>query len=81
MKKRLVTFIALLVFITPVMIAAGTGPEWTKVAEADKVLMGDYVGEWLNGPEKSYQEINPRLCAQVINIDEGLSYAPCRSGR
>jgi len=72
MKKRLVTFIALLVFITPVMIAAGTGPEWTKVAEADKVLMGDYVGEWLNGPEKSYQEINPRLCAQVINIDEGL---------
>jgi len=44
------------------------------VAEADKTLMGDYVGLWTNAPDKSYQAINPSLCAQVINIDEGRYY-------
>ncbi len=50
---------------------AGSGPEWTDVAEADKTLMGDYVGEWVN-PESGYQKINPSLCAQVINVDKGI---------
>ena len=62
MKKLTTTYIALLAFFVTTVFGAGSGPEWTEVAEADKVLMGDYVGEWLNGPEKSYQEINPRLC-------------------
>ena len=72
MKKRLAIFTALLAFSSPAIFAAGSGHEWTDVAEADKVLMGDYVGEWIDGPEKSYQEINPSLCAQVINIEKGL---------
>lgn len=53
------------------VVAAESGPEWTEVAEADKTLMGDYVGEWVN-PESGYQKINPRLCAQVINVDKGV---------
>ena len=72
MKKLTATYIALLAFFVTTVFGAVSGPEWTEVAKADKVLMGDYVGEWLNGPEKSYQDINPRLCAQVINIDKGL---------
>ncbi|MCH2615204.1 MAG: hypothetical protein MKZ70_11040, partial [Opitutales bacterium] len=72
MKKLTTTCIALLAFFVTTVFGVGSGPDWTEVAEADKVLMGDYVGEWLNGPEKSYQAINPRLCAQVINIDKGL---------
>ncbi|HCR30300.1 MAG TPA: hypothetical protein DIV79_09820 [Opitutae bacterium] len=72
MRNRFAICFALLAFLNPVVFGAGSGPEWTDVAEADKVLMGDYVGEWLNGPEKSYQEINPNLCSQVINIDEGV---------
>ncbi|MBT3480393.1 MAG: DUF1080 domain-containing protein [Opitutales bacterium] len=53
------------------LIGARSGPEWTDVAEADKTLMGDYVGEWTN-PEGGYQKINPSICAQVINVDKGL---------
>lgn len=69
MTSRIVTLITLCV--APIAaIGAGSGPEWTQVSEADKTLMGDYVGEWVN-PTTGYQEINPRLCAQVINVDEG----------
>ena len=72
MKKLTTTCIALLAFFVTTVFGVGSGPDWTEVAEADKVLMGDYVGERQNGPEQSYQAINPRLCAQVINIDKGL---------
>ena len=69
MISRIVTLCALCA--TPVVaVGVGSGPEWTEVTEADKTLMGDYVGEWVN-PEDGYQKINPSLCAQVINIDVG----------
>jgi len=71
MTVRIFSLFAGVFLVTPAAFSAGSGPEWTDVAEADKTLMGDYVGEWSNAPEKSYQEINPGLCAQVINIDEG----------
>ncbi len=47
-------------------------PDWSQVAQADLVLMGDYEGRWLEAPEKSYQAINPSLAAQVINVKEGV---------
>lgn len=47
-------------------------PEWSQVAKADLLLMGDYVGQWLDAPNKSYQAINPTLSAQVINVSEGV---------
>ena len=69
MISRIATLITLCV--APVAVAAaGSGKAWTEVAEADKTLMGDYVGEWVN-PEDGYQLINPSLCAQVINVDVG----------
>ncbi len=71
MIVRIVSLIAGVFLSTQTVFGAGSGPEWTDVAEADKALMGDYVGEWSNAPEESYQEINPSLCAQVINVDEG----------
>ncbi len=46
-------------------------PAWAEVAAADRLLMGDYEGEWVAPPEKSYQAINPRLVAQVINVEAG----------
>ena len=45
--------------------------DWTEIAEADRDLMGDYVGIWYDPPDKSYQKINPTLSAQVINVDVG----------
>ncbi|OUW15411.1 MAG: hypothetical protein CBD18_09015 [Opitutales bacterium TMED158] len=69
MNLRIVTLIALCA--TPFSaLNAGSGAAWTEVAAADKTLMGDYVGEWVN-PEEGYQAINPSLCAQVINVDKG----------
>lgn len=68
---RIVSLFAGVLLSSSFVQAAGSGPEWTDVAEADKTLMGDYVGEWSNGAENSYQFINPRLCAQVINVDKG----------
>tara|TARA_Y100000588_G_scaffold16691_1_gene17494 strand:+ start:4150 stop:5298 length:1149 start_codon:yes stop_codon:yes gene_type:complete len=60
-----------------IILLAGPGnvlanPDWTDIAEADLNLMGNYVGEWYNAPEKSYQLINPALSAQVINVDVGV---------
>lgn len=46
--------------------------DWSQVAQADLILMGDYEGRWLDAPEKSYQAINPTLSAQVINVEEGV---------
>ncbi|MDA0346704.1 MAG: DUF1080 domain-containing protein [Verrucomicrobia bacterium] len=46
--------------------------DWTEIAEADLKLMGNYVGEWYEAPDKSYQQINPTLSAQVINVDIGV---------
>ena len=71
MISRIVSLIAACSLPLTAVLGAGSGPEWTDVAEADKTLMGDYVGEWVN-PEGGYQEINPRLCAQVINVDVGV---------
>ncbi len=51
--------------------AQSQSPAWTEIAYADEHLMGNYVGEWINPPEKSYYDINPKLSAQVINIEEG----------
>lgn len=48
------------------------GEDWTGIAEADLKLMGNYVGEWFDAPDKSYQQINPTLSAQVINVDIGV---------
>ena len=57
---------------------------WTDVTAADRTLMGDYEGEWINPPAKSYQRGNPRLYAQVINIGEGkhrLNFTPDHNRR
>ncbi len=72
MNSRIVSFIVACSFPLSAVFGAGSGPEWTEVAKADQTLMGDYVGEWVNPPKGSYQIINPRLCAQVINVDEGV---------
>lgn len=72
MITRIFSFIAACLLPLTTVVGAGSGPEWTDVAEADKTLMGDYVGEWIDAPKKSYQDINPRLCAQVINVDKGI---------
>ncbi len=52
--------------------AALASADWTDIADADLHLMGNYVGEWYDAPEKSYQDINPTLSAQVINVDVGV---------
>ncbi len=71
MILRIVSFVLASFLSLTAFAQSGSGPEWINVAEADKTLMGDYIGEWQNPPEKSYQIINPRLSAQVINVDEG----------
>lgn len=71
MITRIVSLFAACSLPLTALLGAGSGPEWTDAAEADKTLMGDYVGEWTN-PESGYQKINPSLCAQVINVDKGL---------
>ena len=70
MITRIVSLFAACLLPLTALIGAASGPEWTDVSEADKTLMGDYVGEWTN-PESGYQKINPRLCAQIINVDVG----------
>ena len=34
--------------------------------------MGDYAGGWVDAPKVSNAANNPSICAQVVNIDEGL---------
>lgn len=55
----------------PALRAQSASPEWTDIAYEDQALMGDWLGEWVDPPEDSYQEINPNLAAQVINIGVG----------
>ncbi|MBK1877466.1 3-keto-disaccharide hydrolase [Pelagicoccus mobilis] len=65
----------LVVLITALLVSSaysqGSGPEWTQIAKADQVLMGDYQGKWLNTPTKGYLRSNPKVCAQVINTGIG----------
>lgn len=49
----------------------GHSSDWTQVAIADRTLMGDYEGTWIDAPEKHYFDINKPLAAQVINVREG----------
>jgi hypothetical protein len=71
MKKPIIP-LAILAMTTPCMTAAeGLAPAWTTVTEADRLLMGDYQGEWLDAPKGHYFDINKPLAAQVINIREG----------
>lgn len=51
--------------------AEGNSADWTQVAAADQILMGDYQGEWLDAPKGHYFEINKPLAAQVINVRPG----------
>lgn len=50
--------------------AQSASPAWTDVSYVDRELMGNYIGEWIDPPERSYYDINPQLSAQVISIDE-----------
>ena len=70
-KNALPTLISFWLVIAG-MNAAMASPDWTDIAEADLELMGNYIGQWYEAPEKSYQEINPTLSAQVINVDVGV---------
>lgn len=48
----------------------GASEDWNEVSQIDRLLMGDYIGEWIDPPKGTYQKINPTLSAQVISIDE-----------
>lgn len=50
----------------------GISADWTQVGAADKSLMGDYQGEWINAPSGHYYELNKPLAAQVINVSDGI---------
>lgn len=65
---------SLLLAISPLArldAAEGVSREWTDVADADRVLMGDYEGQWLDAPRGHYYDINPPLAAQVVNVRPG----------
>ena len=72
MSKKSIPTLLSLWLVSAGMNIAQASPDWTDVAEADLKLMGNYVGEWYEAPEKSYQLINPTLSAQVINVDVGV---------
>lgn len=71
LRKIIPTLITLWLFMTGVNSAL-TGADWTEIADADSKLMGNYVGQWFDAPDLSYQKINPSLAAQVINVDVGV---------
>jgi len=50
---------------------AGASPDWTETTAADRLLMGEYEGRWLDAPKGHYHEINPEFVAQIQNIDAG----------
>lgn len=71
MIRRLLN-LSLVTSAAPFLFAGNSAsPEWSDIAEADLTLMGDYVGEWSNPPARSYMDINPQLCARVVNVDVG----------
>ena len=72
MIKHTISFLLCLCLLVCGVITQAANPDWTDIAEADLKLMGNYVGEWYDAPEKSYQDINPTLSAQVINVDVGV---------
>lgn len=55
----------------PLRAGEGVGSEWTEVADADRILMGDYEGQWEDAPKGHYYDINPPLAAQVVNVRPG----------
>lgn len=65
------TRICLLSLVPFTLFAAEPSAQWSNIAPADLNLMGDYQGQWIDAPEKSYQLINPTVAAQVVNIDVG----------
>ncbi|MCB1119918.1 MAG: DUF1080 domain-containing protein [Verrucomicrobiae bacterium] len=69
MLKRTILFLFGLFLL---LRSLGASEDWTDIPEADLKLMGNYVGQWFNAPKNSYQEINPTLSAQVINVDVGV---------
>ena len=72
MTKNLFSSLLGLSLLISGIAAFAASPDWNDIAEADLKLMGNYVGEWYDAPEKSYQDINPTLSAQVINVDVGV---------
>jgi hypothetical protein len=67
---------ALTILVTAVLAgrclsAEGVAEAWTKVAEVDRVLVGDYEGEWSDAPAGQYFDINRPIAAQVLNLREG----------
>jgi hypothetical protein len=71
MKTPVTVFSALIASLGLLPAAEGISTDWTQVADADRHLMGDYQGEWLDAPRGHYFEINKPLAAQVINVREG----------
>lgn len=71
MKTPMLLITALLLNAANASAAEGISPDWTQVAEADRTLMGDYEGEWLDAPKGHYFEFNKPLAAQIINVKEG----------
>ena len=71
MKNRLTCLAAVVLATGSLTAAEGVYKDWTEVAEADKLLMGDYEGEWLDAPKGHYFQVNKPLAAQVINVREG----------
>jgi len=71
MKPSSLLFSALLAGTGSLTAAEGISTDWTQVASADLILMGDYQGEWLDAPKGHYFEINKPLAAQVINVRAG----------
>jgi hypothetical protein len=57
--------------MSPTYAAEGQSPDWTDTAEADRLLMGDYEGEFLDAPNGHYFNINRPVAAQVINVRPG----------
>jgi hypothetical protein len=51
--------------------AEGIDAAWNQVADADRFLIGDYQGEWIDPPKNHYFDINRPVAAQVINVREG----------
>lgn len=49
----------------------GATSDWTETASADRALMGDYEGRWLDAPRGHYHQLNPTLVAQVLNVGAG----------
>jgi hypothetical protein len=71
LKKTIPTLVSFWLFAAGINAALASA-NWSEIAEADLKLMGNYVGAWSEAPEKSYQDINPTLSAQVINVDVGV---------